>query len=154
MPTTYQAHIKAEIPKLRGEGLTAQQAMSAAAKSWRETKKQGGGARASSRQGSAALAQLEALDVPTTKPKQGRAKRQPPALQLENCTDVESCKLQIRMLLADKPPAWLKGSEGKVRKLVELLQTEDEIAKAIEAGKRRLGGVDREIMQLANSLPI
>eukprot|EP01047_Picozoa_sp_COSAG01_P052278 COSAG01_NODE_5483_length_4230_cov_17.465505_7_plen_77_part_00 len=45
---SYQQHIKSEIPKLRGKGLSAQQAMSAAAKSWRE-KKQAGGARQSRR---------------------------------------------------------------------------------------------------------
>jgi hypothetical protein len=40
----------------------------------------------------------------------------------------------------------LQGSESTVRKLVALLQQEDEIAKAIDAGKRKLGGIDRQIM--------
>jgi hypothetical protein len=65
---------------------------------------------------------------------------------------VESCKLQIRMLLAKQPPKWLQGSETTVRKLVALLQQEDDIAKAIDAGKRKLGGIDRQIMQMAKSL--
>jgi uncharacterized protein YoaH (UPF0181 family) len=62
--STYQAHIKSEIPKLRSKGLSAQQAMSAAAKSWRE-KKQDGGARQSRRVVDKDLAKLESLKVPT-----------------------------------------------------------------------------------------
>jgi hypothetical protein len=148
--SSYQQHIKAEIPKLRGKGLTAQQAMSAAAKSWRE-KKQDGGARQSRRVVNKDLAQLESLNVPKSKP--GRKKRNVSTdIALEQCTDVDSCKLQIRMLLAKQPPEWLRGSEATVRKLVTLLSQEDDIAKAIDAGKRKLGGIDRQIMQLAKSL--
>jgi hypothetical protein len=151
--SSYQAHIKTEIPKLRGKGLSAQQAMSAAAKSWRE-KKQSGGARKSSRVVNADLAKLESLKVPTAvKGKKRRSIKGPP-LEVENCTDVESCKLQIRMLLAKKPPDWLASNEMNVRKMVELLLTEDDISKAIDAGKRRLGKVDSEIMRLVKSLPI
>jgi hypothetical protein len=58
------------------------------------------------------------------------------------------------MLLAKKPPDWLASNEAGVRKMVELLRTEDEISKAIDAGKRRLGKVDSEIMRLVKSLPI
>jgi uncharacterized protein YoaH (UPF0181 family) len=149
--SSYQQHIKSEIPKLRGKGLSAQQAMSAAAKSWREKKE--GGARQSRRVVNKDLAQLESLNVPQSKP--GRKKRNVSTdISLEQCTDVESCKLQIRMLLAKQPPTWLQGSETTVRKLVVLLQQEDEIAKAIDAGKRKLGGIDRQIMQLAKSLNI
>jgi hypothetical protein len=148
--SSYQQHIKSEIPKLRGKGLTAQQAMSAAAKSWRE-KKQDGGARQSRRVVNKDLAQLESLNVPKSKP--GRKKRNVSTdIALEQCTDVDSCKLQIRMLLAKQPPEWLRGSEATVRKLVTLLSQEDDIAKAIDAGKRKLGGIDRQIMQLAKSL--
>jgi hypothetical protein len=148
--SSYQQHIKSEIPKLRGKGLTAQQAMSAAAKSWRE-KKQDGGARQSRRVVNKDLAQLESLNVPKSTP--GRKKRNVSTdIALEQCTDVESCKLQIRMLLAKQPPKWLQGSETTVRKLVALLQQEDDIAKAIDAGKRKLGGIDRQIMQMAKSL--
>jgi hypothetical protein len=148
--SSYQQHIKSEIPKLRGKGLTAQQAMSAAAKSWRE-KKQDGGARQSRRVVNKDLAQLESLNVPKSKP--GRKKRNVSTdIALEQCTDVDSCKLQIRMLLAKQPPEWLRGSEATVRKLVTLLSQEDDIAKAIDAGKRKLGGIDQQIMQLAKSL--
>jgi hypothetical protein len=117
--------------------------------------KQVGGARASARQGNALVDQLEGLNVPTGAPK-GRAKRQKKvsALEIENCTDVESCKLQIRLLLQKQAPAWLANSEGKVRTLVDLLAQEDEIARAIEAGKRKLGKIDSEIMRIAKSLPI
>ena len=102
--TAYQDHIKREIPRLRGSGLSSKDAMSAAAKSWREhgkqhsaghmqamktetakgksfsaahkkAMKQVGGARASARQGNALVDHLEALNVPTGAPK-GRAKRQ------------------------------------------------------------------------------
>jgi hypothetical protein len=149
---SYQQHIKSEIPKLRGKGLSAQQAMSAAAKSWRE-KKQDGGARQSRRVVNQDLAQLESLNVPKSAPGR-KPRKQKAAIELDNCTDVDSCKLQIRMLLAKQPPKWLQGSESTVRKLVALLQQEDEIAKAIDAGKRKLGGIDRQIMQLAKSLNI
>ena len=134
--------------------MSAQQAMSAAAKSWRE-KKQSGGARQSKRVANADIAKLEALNVPKSvkgKKRRGLPKQVP--LEVENCTDVEACKLQIRMLLAKKPPDWLASNETSVRKMVELLRTEDEISKAIDAGKRRLGKVDSEIMRLVNSLPI
>jgi hypothetical protein len=182
--TAYTDHIKREIPRLRGSGLSAKDAMSAAAKSWREhgkqhsaahmgamksamkkgesfnaahkkATKQVGGARASARQGNALVDQLEGLNVPTGAPK-GRAKRQKKvsALEIENCTDVESCKLQIRLLLQKQAPAWLANSEGKVRTLVDLLAQEDEIARALEAGKRKLGKIDSEIMRIAKSLPI
>ena len=182
--TAYQDHIKREIPRLRGSGLSSKDAMSAAAKSWREhgkqhsaahmgamksamkkgesfnaahkkATKQVGGARASARQGNALVDQLEGLNVPTGAPK-GRAKRQKKvsALEIENCTDVESCKLQIRLLLQKQAPAWLANSEGKVRTLVDLLAQEDEIARAIEAGKRKMGKIDSEIMRIAKSLPI
>jgi hypothetical protein len=182
--TAYTDHIKREIPRLRGSGLSSKDAMSAAAKSWREhgkqhsaahmgamksamkkgesfnaahkkATKQVGGARASARQGNALVDQLEGLNVPTGAPK-GRAKRQKKvsALEIENCTDVESCKLQIRLLLQKQAPAWLANSEGKVRTLVDLLAQEDEIARAIEAGKRKLGKIDSEIMRIAKSLPI
>ena len=150
---SYQAHIKDEIPRLRGQGLSAKAAMSAAAKSWREKKQSGG--RRSKRVQNSDLAKLEALEVPKTKVKQRRgAKSQGVPLQIENCTDVESCKLQIRLLLLKQPPQWLAQNETAVRKMVELLRTEDEISKAIDAGKRRLGKVDTEIMRLANSFPI
>jgi hypothetical protein len=182
--TAYTDHIKREIPRLRGSGLSSKDAMSAAAKSWREhgkqhsaahmgamksamnkgtpfstahkkATKQVGGARASARQGNALVDQLEGLNVPTGAPK-GRAKRQKKvsALEIENCTDVESCKLQIRLLLQKQAPAWLANSEGKVRTLVDLLAQEDEIARAIEAGKRKMGKIDSEIMRIAKSLPI
>jgi hypothetical protein len=182
--TAYTDHIKREIPRLRGSGLSSKDAMSAAAKSWREhgkqhsaahmgamksamkkgesfnaahkkATKQVGGARASARQGNALVDQLEGLNVPTGAPK-GRAKRQKKvsALEIENCTDVESCKLQIRLLLQKQAPAWLANSEGKVRTLVDLLAQEDEIARALEAGKRKLGKIDSEIMRIAKSLPI
>ena len=127
--SSYQARIKSEIPKLRGKGLSAQQAMSAAAKSWRESKK--GGARQSKRVANADLAKLESLNVPKTvkgKKRRGLPKQVP--LEVENCTDVEACKLQIRMLLAKKPPDWLASNETNVRKMVQLLRTEDEISKA------------------------
>jgi uncharacterized protein YoaH (UPF0181 family) len=151
--SSYQAHIKTEIPKLRGKGMSAQQAMSAAAKSWRE-KKQDGGARQSRRVVDKDLAKLQSLKVPTAVKGKTRRSIKGPPLEVENCTDVESCKLQIRMLLAKKPPDWLASNEMNVRKMVELLRTEDEISKAIDAGKRRLGKVDSEIMRLVKSLPI
>eukprot|EP01047_Picozoa_sp_COSAG01_P042572 COSAG01_NODE_3726_length_5760_cov_16.399399_1_plen_157_part_00 len=89
--------------------MSAQQAMSAAAKSWRE-KKQSGGARQSRRVVNKDLAKLESLKVPTAvKGKKRRSIKGPP-LEVENCTDVESCKLQIRMLLAKKPPDWLANN--------------------------------------------
>ena len=182
--TAYQDHIKRELPRLRGSGLSSKDAMSAAAKLWREhgkqhsvghmqamktetakgksfsaahkkAMKQVGGARASARQGNALVDQLEGLNVPTGAPK-GRAKRQKKvsALEIENCTDVESCKLQIRLLLQKQSPAWLANSEGKIRTLVDLLAQEDEIARALDAGKRKLGKIDSEIMRIAKSLPI
>ena len=112
--------------------------MSAAAKSWRE-KKQSGGARQSKRVANADLAEQEALNVPKSKPKQQRRglPKQVP-LEVEICTDLEACKLQIRMLLAKKPPDWLASNETNVRKMVDLLRTRDEISKAIDQGKRRL----------------
>ena len=182
--TAYTDHIKREIPRLRGSGLSSKDAMSAAAKSWREhgkqhsaahmgamksamnkgksfgvahksAMKQAGGARASARQGNALVDQLEALNVPASVPK-GRAKRQKKvsALEIENCTDVESCKLQIRLLLQKQSPAWLANSEGKIQTLVDLRAQEDEIARALDAGKRKLGKIDSEIMRIAKSLPI
>ena len=76
------------------------------------------------------------------------------ALEIENCTDVESCKLQIMLLLQKQSPAWLANSEGKVRTLVDPLAQEDEIARALDAGKRKLGKIDSQIMAIAKSLPI
>ena len=75
-------------------------------------------------------------------------------MQIENCTDVESCKLQIRLLLQQQPPPWLKGNADSVRDMVNLLREEDEVSSAIDAGKRKLGALDRQIMQLAKSFPI
>ena len=91
--------------------------MSVAAKSWRE-KKQSGGARQSKRVANADLAEQEALNVPKSKPKQQRRglPKQVP-LEVEICTDLEACKL---------------------RKMVDLLRTRDEISKATDQGKRRL----------------
>ena len=184
--TAYQDHIKREMPKLRGKGLSPAQAMSAAAKSWREHGKNhsaahmkvmkeetakgksfsaahkvamkqqvGKGARTSKRQSNAMLDQLDSLPVPKALPK-GRAKRSKAAapMQIENCTDVESCKLQIRLLLQQQPPSWLKGNADKVRDMVYLLREEDEVSSSIDAGKRKLGALDRQIMQLAKSFPI
>ena len=183
--TAYQDHIKREMPKLRGKGLSPAQAMSAAAKSWREhgkkhsaphmkvmkeetakgksfsaahktaVKQVGKGARTSKRQSSAVLDQLDSLPVPKALPK-GRTKRAKAAapMQIENCTDVESCKLQIRLLLQQQPPSWLKGNSDKVRDMIELLRDEDDVSSAIDQGKRKLGALDRQIMQLAKSFPL
>ena len=183
--TAYQDHIKREMPKLRGKGLSPAEAMKAAAKSWREhgkihsaahmkvmkeetakgksfsaahkaaMKKQVGGSRASKRQSNAMLDQLDSLPVPKALPK-GRAKRSKAAasIQIENCTDVESCKLQIRLLLQQQPPSWLKGNADSVRDMIELLREEDDVSSAIDAKKRKLGALDRQIMQLAKSFPI
>ena len=182
--TAYQDHIKRELPKLRGKGLSPAEAMKAAAKSWREhgkthsaahmkvmkdesTKgksfsaahkvamKQVGGARTSKRQSNAVLDELDSLPVAKALPK-GRTKRAKAAapMQIENCTDVESCKLQIRLLLQQQPPSWLKGNADKVRDMVNLLREEDEVSSSIDAGKRKLGALDRQIMQLAKSFPI
>lgn len=182
--TAYQDHIKRELPKLRGKGMSPAQAMSAAAKSWREhgkkhsaahmkvmkeetakgksfgdahkaAIKQVGGSRTSKRQSNAMLDQLDSLPVPKALPK-GRAKRSKAAasIQIENCTDVESCKLQIRLLLQQQPPSWLKGNADKVRDMIELLREEDEVSSSIDTGKRKLATLDRQIMQLAKSFPI
>eukprot|EP01048_Picozoa_sp_COSAG05_P025655 COSAG05_NODE_6631_length_928_cov_1.310012_1_plen_169_part_00 len=166
--TTYQEHVKREMPKLRGQGLSAGEAMKELARIWRESVKHGvargtaaqkrrntpvpriGGARASKRQSNAMLDELESLPVPKALPK-GRAKRAKAEtpIQIENCTDVESCKLQIRLLLQQQPPSWLKGNAEKVRDMVNLLREEDEVSSSIDAGKRKLGALDRQIMQLA-----
>ena len=182
--TAYTDHIKREMPKLRGKGLSPAEAMKAAAKSWREhgknhsaahmkvmgeetakgksfsaahkvAMKQVGGSRASKRQSNAMLDQLDSLPVPKALPK-GRAKRSKAAasIQIENCTDVESCKLQIRLLLQQQPPSWLKGNADSVRDMVNLLREEDEVSSALDTGKRKLGALDRQIMQLAKSFPI
>ena len=124
--TAYQDHIKREIPRLRGSGLSSKDAMSAAAKSWREhgkqhsaghmqamktetakgksfsaahkkAMKQVGGARASARQGNALVDQLEALNVPTGAPK-GRAKRH----AIYRSATVPGATIQ-RVLETDKP---------------------------------------------------
>ena len=184
--TAYQDHIKREMPKLRGKGLSPAEAMKAAAKSWREhgkkhsaahmkvmgeetakgksfgdahksaVKQVGKGARASKRQSNAVLDQLDSLPVPNALPPKGRAKRTKATapMQIENCTDVESCKLQIRLLLQQQPPPWLKGNADSVRDMVNLLREEDEVSSALDAGKRKLGSLDRQIMQLAKSFPI
>ena len=183
--TAYQDHIKREMPKLRGKGLSPAQAMSAAAKSWREhgakhsaahlkvmkeetakgksfsaahkaaVKQVGKGARTSKRQSNAVLEELQSLPVAKAFPK-GRAKRSKAAapIQIENCTNVESCKLQIRLLLQQQPPSWLKGNADQVRDMVNLLREEDNVSSAIDSGKRKLGNLDRKIMQLAKSFPI
>ena len=184
--TAYTDHVKREMPKLRGKGLSPAEAMKAAAKSWREhgkihsaahmkvmkeetakgksfsaahevaMKQQvGKGARTSKRQSSAVLDQLDSLPVPKALSK-GRAKRTKATapMQIENCTDVESCKLQIRLLLQQQPPSWLKGNADSVRDMVNLLREEDEVSSALYAGKRKLGALDRQIMQLAKSFNI
>ena len=120
--TTYQEHVKREMPKLRGQGLSAGEAMKELARIWRESVKHGvargtaaqkrrntpvpriGGARASKRQSNAMLDELESLPVPKALPK-GRAKRAKAEtpIQIENCIDVESCKLQIGSMIIPLP---------------------------------------------------
>ncbi len=82
--TTYQDHVKREMPKLRGQGMSAGDAMKELARTWREGAKHGvlargaaaqkrrntpvprvGGARASKRQSHAMLDQLPSRRIAT-----------------------------------------------------------------------------------------